>query len=130
MKEPPKHANVGLDEYDDIETKESSNQICDLVINSMDSTDVWGNTDSQDKSASPTKGYSLIPNEFDDKHDRTCPFCGKIFAQPKHMKRHLVTTHSTKRDLQCPKCGKGFNRTDSLQRHRLTKKCISDCLDN
>lgn len=111
--------------YDAMETADSTYQRIDYHMGrSANSADNLGNTDSYDKLASQTKGYSLIPNEVDDKYTRTCPFCGKSFSQHSHMKRHLVTTHSTRKHLQCPTCGKCFNRTDSLQRHRLTKKCI------
>ena len=45
-----------------------------------------------------------------------CPFCPKIMAKCRDMKRH-ISTHTGEKAFNCPHCNYGSNRKDKLQIH-------------
>ncbi|KAL6900598.1 hypothetical protein GGI43DRAFT_53538 [Trichoderma evansii] len=45
----------------------------------------------------------------------TCPYCGRNFKRPEHLRRHC-RTHTKEKPFVCP-CGAAFTRTDLLRRH-------------
>lgn len=55
--------------------------------------------------------------------DRTCPLCGKVFAYPCLLKRHIQNRKKPCITIQnvlykCEGCGKEFTRADNLQKHK------------
>ena len=51
--------------------------------------------------------------------NKTCPTCGRIFAKPAHLLRH-VSTHVGGRPFPCTSCKRAFSRADALARHERT----------
>lgn len=51
--------------------------------------------------------------------DKTCPDCGRVFTKVAHLTRHRLT-HDQQRPFSCTVCGKSFARPDALQRHVRT----------
>ena len=45
-----------------------------------------------------------------------CPYCPKIMAKCRDMKRH-ISTHTGEKAFNCPQCSYGSNRKDKLQIH-------------
>ncbi|PON24967.1 hypothetical protein TGAM01_v206047 [Trichoderma gamsii] len=45
----------------------------------------------------------------------TCPYCGRNFKRPEHLRRHC-RTHTKEKPFVCS-CGAAFTRTDLLRRH-------------
>ncbi|KAL7917589.1 hypothetical protein ACQKWADRAFT_306409 [Trichoderma austrokoningii] len=44
-----------------------------------------------------------------------CPYCGRNFKRPEHLRRHC-RTHTKEKPFVCS-CGAAFTRTDLLRRH-------------
>lgn len=62
-------------------------------------------------------GHLIIYNEAYHESRLNCSKCTKTFSGKYHLKRHMLSVHSTERPFACA-CGKTFNRHDSLVSHK------------
>lgn len=49
---------------------------------------------------------------------RTCDVCGKKFAQPADLKKHVNCVHLKQRPFQCDECDAAFGEKGNLNRHK------------
>lgn len=47
----------------------------------------------------------------------TCPECGKNFAKPGNLTRHMAQVHAGRRDHRCGQCRQCFSQKGALTRH-------------
>lgn len=65
----------------------------------------------QQKARPGRKSTSQLPRPY------SCDTCGQRFNRQEHVKRHMVSVHSSEKAFACTTCGKRFARRDNLTQH-------------
>lgn len=65
-----------------------------------------------------SKGGRKRP-KYQSNRVHSCPTCGKEFATPSILKRHLVV-HTGEKPHKCPFCDKSYSQIEHLRRHKGT----------
>ncbi|CAB3979089.1 Zinc finger 271 (Zinc finger 7) (HZF7) (Zinc finger ZNFphex133) (Epstein-Barr virus-induced zinc finger, partial [Paramuricea clavata] len=52
-----------------------------------------------------------------EKSGNCCIECGKVFARPDSLKRHMKRVHTSEKSFPCERCEKSFATSDTLKRH-------------
>ncbi len=97
----------------DLENDEVNRELCAVAVDEM--FESW----------SPEIQRQILA-EWDDWRDdqsgHYCEHCGKVFARPDSLKRHVRRVHTEERPFVCMDCEKCFATKDRLKRHEKTHR--------
>ena len=95
----------------ELENDEVNRQLCAVAADEM--FDSWS-PETQEAALAKWDDWQEPTAE---KPGNCCVECGKVFARPDSLKRHMKRVHTSEKSFPCERCEKSFVTLDTLKRH-------------